>query len=67
MTRDNPYTPILGSTGSGSALGGLKRTAILKGLRFRLGDVQGEEEFGKMAFTLEGDRVVRRVQGRKYI
>ncbi|KAF8858279.1 hypothetical protein BDZ45DRAFT_802610 [Acephala macrosclerotiorum] len=66
LARANPYTPLLESTGSGSALDGLKWTALSKDLRFRLGDVQGKEEFGKVAFALAGDSVVKCVEGRKY-
>lgn len=65
MTRNNPYTFIPGL--SGSSLDGLKRTAILKTLRFRIGDVQEKENFEKVAFTLQNEGVVKCVKGRKYL
>jgi hypothetical protein len=65
MTRNNPYTIIPGPTGS--SLDGLRRTAILKDFRFRIGDVQGKEDFGEVAFALQRDGVVECIEGRKYL
>lgn len=68
MTIENPYFHIPGTEqGSGSALGGLQRTRLLRGTRVRLGDVQNGEIVGKFGFATEDQDVVRAIKGRKFL
>lgn len=47
LTRDNPYFPI---QPSGSALGGLERTRLLKDVRVQIADVVPANNVGYIAF-----------------
>ncbi|KAG4440930.1 hypothetical protein IFR05_003559 [Cadophora sp. M221] len=65
MTVENKYVAILGPHLT-STMGGMERARLLGQMRLQIGDVQGENEFGKIALAAEGDGVVRARKGRKF-
>jgi hypothetical protein len=66
MTYNNRYLPLPVNGGSDSALDAMERVRILGHLRVAVGDVAGDEEVGRLAFTANPH--ARPLQkGRKYI
>jgi hypothetical protein len=65
---ENPYVPISGvQLGSGSTLGGLQRSKLLRKMKLQLRDIQENEEFGKLALTNQVRKVSWRRKDRKFV
>jgi hypothetical protein len=65
MTYNNPYLPLRDHDGGGGALDAMQRVRLLGNMRVKFGDVRGDEDVGRLAFTLDSDtRALEK--GRKY-
>ncbi|KAH0543962.1 hypothetical protein FGG08_001729 [Glutinoglossum americanum] len=64
MTRDSPFVRL---PPGGSALGGMDRARLLKGMKAQLADVQEEDELGRLAFASPGKDTEQPSQDRLYI
>jgi hypothetical protein len=67
MTYNNPYLALPDHDGGGgAALDAMQRVRLLGNMRVKFGDVRGDEEVGRLAFTLDSDtRALEK--GRKYV